>query len=129
MTAASYSGDKIKGWSPTDSVGLDPSADVRPGTDKLSLGPENGVGVAGPFRWGEYIAFPEADLVEYVAEFPYWCSDGKMYSVWFWGQEGSHGAATATPIPVPLPRLSISRGVGRTGELALNDDAEVGDEG
>lgn len=48
-------------------------------------------------------------------------------SVWSRSQDGSQGVDTE--LTVPGARLSKSRGVGRTGELALKDETDVGEDG
>jgi len=122
VAAASYSGHNIKGLSPS-SIGLGIA-----GASTYSLVLAVGRLVAGNAREDCWEGYPEYD-----GEIHPWSKTGieatsvdkvaaECCSVW----SGSHKGSQLT---APAARLSKSRGVGRTGELAPKDETDVGDDG
>jgi hypothetical protein len=122
VAAASYSGHNIKGLSPS-SIGLGIA-----GASTYSLVLAVGRLVAGNAREDCWEGYPKYD-----GEIHPWSKTGieatsvdkvaaECCSVWSGSHEGSQ-------LTAPAARLSKSRGVGRTGELALKDETDVGDDG
>jgi hypothetical protein len=137
VAAASYSGHNMKGLSPS-SIGLGSAGDS---TRSFVLS-------VCRLALALVMLFLLADNVgetccegypEYEGETHSWSKAGieavsvdkvvapECCSVWSRSQDGSQEAETE--LTTLVARLSKSRGVGRTGELALKDETDVGEDG